>query len=165
MDTVKPTAITYLEMRSPADLKPKSCADQRFRVGEATVKQWQFNRFLYGLVGGDWHWTDKLSWTDQQWRDYAESEKLRTFVAYYDASVAGYYELRPDDFGGMEIAIFGLAPTFLGRGFGGVLLTHAVQDAWRTRPTRVWLHTCDLDHPRALPNYLERGFTVERIER
>ena len=25
-------------------------------------------------------------------------------------------------------------------------------------PTRVWLHTCTLDDPAALPNYVARGF-------
>ncbi len=29
---------------------------------------------------------------------------------------------------------------------------------------RVWLHTCTLDHPNALPNYLARGFTPYRTE-
>jgi hypothetical protein len=31
-------------------------------------------------------------------------------------------------------------------------------------PTRVWLHTCTLDHPAALANYLGRGFQVTRSE-
>jgi hypothetical protein len=28
---------------------------------------------------------------------------------------------------------------------------------------RVWVHTCDLDHPRALANYQARGFEVFRV--
>ncbi|HYG33762.1 MAG TPA: GNAT family N-acetyltransferase [Clostridia bacterium] len=106
----------------------------------------------------------KKVWTDQQWKDYAESDSLRTFVAYYDGSVAGYFEMRPDKEGGIEIAIFGLAPKFVGRGFGGVLLTHALEQAWQAQPKRVWLHTCTLDHPAALPNYKARGMTVYRVE-
>jgi len=30
--------------------------------------------------------------------------------------------------------------------------------------TRVWLHTCTLDGPAALPNYLARGFVATRRE-
>ena len=68
--------------------------------------------------------------------------------------------MRADDDGGIEIAIFGLAPQFIGRGLGGALLTHALEEAWGSRPQRVWLHTCTLDHPAALPNYLARGLTI-----
>jgi RimJ/RimL family protein N-acetyltransferase len=156
--------ITYLEMRSPEQLKPRSATDPRFSVREATVKQWEFNRFLYLLVGQDWSWNEKKKWTDHLWQTYAESDELRTFVAYYDGSVAGYYELRLDNNNGAEIAIFGLAPKFIGRGFGGVLLTQALEEGWRTKPARVWLHTCSLDHPSALPNYLARGLQIYKVE-
>jgi GNAT superfamily N-acetyltransferase len=161
---LKPITITYLEMRSPSALRPKPNRDQRFWIRETIVKQWQFNRFLYLLVGADWSWTDKRSWSEQQWQDYAESERLRTFGAFYDGSVAGYYELRADDDAGIEIAIFGLAPPFVGRGLGGVMLTHAIEEAWRQNPARVWLHTCTLDHPAALANYLARGLTIYKAE-
>ena len=156
--------ITYLEMFSPGALKPKRCADPRFSVRETTVKQWEYNRFLYLLVGRDWFWNDKRGWTERQWQEYAESDRLRTFVAYYDGSVAGYYEMRSDNIGGVEIAIFGLAPRFIGRGFGGVLLTSALEEAWLTQPNRVWLHTCTLDHPAALLNYQARGMTIYKVE-
>ncbi len=149
-------------MLSPSVLRPKQCSEPSFRVEQAQVKQWQFNKFLYELVGRDWHWTDKLPWSEQQWREYAEAEDLRTFVAYCQGSIAGYYELRSGPAAEVEIAIFGLAPKFLGRGFGGALLTHALQTAWSMPASRVWLHTCTLDHPAALPNYLARGMTVFR---
>ena len=156
--------ITYLEMLSPGALRPKRSPDPRFSVREATVKQWEFNRFLYLLVGRDWSWNEKRGWTEQQWTDYAESDRLRTFVACYDGSVAGYFEMRSDNIGGIEIAIFGLAPKFVGRGFGAALLTSALEEAWRTEPNRVWLHTCTLDHPAALRNYQARGMTIYKVE-
>ena len=77
---------------------------------------------------------------------------------------AGYFELRRDRDGGVEIAYFGLLPEFTGRGLGGHLLTAAVERAWAPGPERVWLHTNTLDHPAALPNYLKRGFTAFHSE-
>jgi len=85
-------------------------------------------------------------------------------VGYYDGSPAGYHELRQDDGDGVEIAYFGLLPAFIGRGFGGALLTHALDEAWRMEPTRVWVHTCTLDHPAALANYQARGMKIYRVE-
>ena len=159
MDSV---TITYLEMKSADQIRPKRNDDQRFRVIEATVKQWRLNRFLYELVGRDWNWRDKLPWSEDQWQHYAESDDLRTFVAYYDGSPAGYYELRSAD-GEIEIAYFGLSPKFIGRGFGGALLTSALEEAWQMHPRRVWLHTCTLDHPSALKNYLARGMAIYNV--
>jgi hypothetical protein len=46
----------------------------------------------------------------------------------------------------------------MGRGIGKAMLTRAAEEAWASEPTRVWLHTCTLDSPRALPNYKARGF-------
>jgi len=159
-----PATITYLEMRSPDELRPKQTDDPRFWIGEATVKQWQFNRFLYWFVGDAWGWHDKRSWTDQQWREYAESENLRTFAAYYDGAPAGYYELRRDDAGDVEVAYFGLTPAFLGRGLGAALLTSAIEQAWQITRSRVWVHTCTLDHPAALSNYIARGMRVYKTQ-
>ena len=54
---------------------------------------------------------------------------------------------------------------FHGRGLGRYMLTRAVEEAWRTpHARRVWLHTCTLDGPAALPNYLGRGFRIVRSE-
>jgi GNAT superfamily N-acetyltransferase len=66
----------------------------------------------------------------------------------------------------VEIAYFGLAPAFQGRGLGRYLLVRAAQEAWLAGggARRVWLHTCTLDHAAALPNYLARGFRPFRSE-
>lgn len=155
---------TYLEMRSASQLRPKRSADDRFWVGEATVKQWEFNRFLYCTVGAPWSWNDKRAWSDAQWREYVECARLRTFVAYYDGAPAGYYELFQHVDGTVEIAYFGLLPAFVGRGLGGPLLTSALEEAWRLEPGRVWVHTCTLDHPAAVRNYEARGMVIYKVE-
>jgi GNAT superfamily N-acetyltransferase len=129
-------------------------------VRECEVPQWELNRFLYQLVGGPWQWTDKLVWSEAQWRAWAESPDLRTWVAYHRGAVAGYYELHRQGEGDVEIAYFGLAAGFIGRGFGGDLLTRTIESAWAWNARRVWVHTCTLDHPSALANYQARGLEV-----
>ena len=156
--------VTYLEMRSVAELRPKYCPDRAFVVQEARIKPWPVNKFLYGYIGGAWAWWEKLNWTDEQWRTYAEDDRLRTWIASYNGSLTGYFELQRDDEAGVEISYFGLTPAFIGRGLGGPLLTAALAAAWATQPERVWVHTCTLDHPAALANYLARGMKSYRIE-
>src|SRR5881398_418168 len=165
---VTPIVTIYLEMHSPDQLCPKRCEDRRFRIQEKKEHDWRFNRDFYLAVGEMWSWNDKRVWTDKQWKQYGLAPELRTFAAYYDRSVAGYYELRRDNEGGVEIAYFGLLPQFIGRGLGGALLTSAIEEAWSRRggiaPKRVWVHTCNRDHPQALANYQARGMVVYKIE-
>lgn len=154
----------YLEMTAPDQLcgKPKP---EGLDVTEAELKEFRFNRYLYQLVGEPWQWTDKLTLSDTEWQSYAERDELRTWVAYHRGAIAGYYELEHQTGGDVEIAYFGLAPKFVGMGFGGYLLTHALQSAWDWGDTRrVWVHTCTQDHPGALNNYRARGMSVYRTE-
>jgi GNAT superfamily N-acetyltransferase len=132
----------------------------RFEVRECEIPHYELNRFLYRYVGAPCRWTDKLGWSDEEWRDYAHADSLRTWIAHDHGTPAGYFELQrqPEDV--VEIAYFGLAEAFVGQGYGGYLLTRAVEEAWAWGARRVWLHTCSLDHPRALANYRARGFEV-----
>src|ERR1043166_9677901 len=163
-----PLVTTYLEMRSPEQLRPKRYADARFQVREQEEPNWVFNRDMYFRVGEQWQWIDKRPWTDEQWKEYAAAPELPTFAAYYDDALAGYYELRYDDERAVEIAYFGLLPEFVGRRLGGALLTSAIKEAWSRpsgfAPKRVWVHTCNRDHPQALANYQARGMVVYKVE-
>ena len=155
--------VWYLEQTErAADTEPAEVA--ALHTEEVQVKQFQFNRCMYQLVGGPWQWTDKLEWSDEQWRDYAERDNLRTWAGWAEGSPAGYFELEKREDGTVDIAYFGLSPAFIGRGFGGAFLARALQEAWNWNATRVTVNTCSLDHPRALENYRQRGFSVIRSE-
>lgn len=159
-----PLTTYYLQMESPDALKAKPLPDS-LTVIECEEPQYQLNRFLYQLIGGDWEWGDLDDWSDEQWRARVESDDHRTWVAYYRGSIAGYYELHRPDGVSTEILYFGLAPGAIGKGFGGPLLSHAIESAWRWSGTeRVWVHTCSLDHPSALINYKARGMELYREE-
>ena len=154
----------FLEMRDRGAVRAPRQA-QGLEVGECRVRQYPVNRFLYQFVGGAWQWRDKLTWSDEQWRAYAERPALRTWMALFAGSPAGYYELEQQGDGDVEIKYFGLAPAFIGRGFGGFLLGHALRSAWEWEGTRrVWVHTCSLDHPSALANYEARGMQIYASE-
>ena len=168
---------TYLEMRSRDGAPSKRNCDQKLQVREFREPNWIFNRDMYVAVGRTWKWIDKLPWTDELWNEYASDPNLRTFAAYYEKALAGYYELRRSDVpstpsngggcnGEVEIAYFGLLPDFIDRGLGGTLLTSAIESAWAWEPTpsRIWVHTCNRDHPNALNNYQARGFKIYKIE-
>jgi GNAT superfamily N-acetyltransferase len=156
---------TYLEMTSPEQLRPvppPEPAPRVERVGECPVS---FFRYLYAEVGRAFHWTDRLGWSDEVIRDYLASPDISLWLMTWEAAPAGYFELKRHEDASVEVAYFGLLPEYFGRGWGKYLLGQAVQHAWALQPNRVWLHTCTLDHPAALPNYLQHGFRPFREER
>jgi ribosomal protein S18 acetylase RimI-like enzyme len=156
---------TYLELRSPDDLRPAAVPVPAPTVQRLDQCPASFYRYLYTEVGRAFHWTDRLGWTDDVIRAHLAAPELSLWLLTWESSPAGYFELRRHDDDSTEIAYFGLLPEYFGRGWGKFLLTEAVGEAWRNGPARVWLHTCTLDHPAALPNYLRRGFRPVREER
>lgn len=155
---------TYLEMRAPDALRPGRVDDPALRLEQVRNCPASFWRYLYSEVGREYRWIDRLPWTDAQIREYLSDPAVTLWVLSIEGAPAGYFELRKDDGGAVEIAYFGLLPEFTGKGLGRHLLTEAVATAWRLGAARVWLHTCSLDHPAALPNYLARGFQVFKEE-
>jgi GNAT superfamily N-acetyltransferase len=149
---------TYLELSSPEALASAPRPDARARVERVGECPASFFRYLYVAVGGAYHWVDRLPWTDDDIRHYLSTPGVSLWVLYAAGAPAGYFELKRYEDGAVEIAYFGLLPEFIGRGLGKYLLTEAAREAWRQGAKRVWLHTCTLDGPAALPNYRARGF-------
>jgi GNAT superfamily N-acetyltransferase len=149
---------TYLELLKPGDLVPARSGDAALRLERVERCPASFHRYLYAEVGRAYHWVDRLGWTDAESRAYLDAPGVSLWVLYCAGAPAGYFELKTYDDGSVEIAYFGLLPEFTGRGLGKHLLSEAVSRAWAQGARRVWLHTCTLDHPAALPNYVARGF-------
>ena len=56
------------------------------------------------------------------------------------------------------MSFFGLVPEAIGQGWGRLLMAEALRRAWERPIDRLWVHTCTLDHPRALGFYMRSGF-------
>ncbi len=123
-----------------------------------------FFRYLYLEVGKGYHWIDRLDWSNDQIRSHLSSPEISLWVLYFSSVPAGYFELQKHADGSTEIAYFGLLTDFHGKGLGKYLLTVAIEKAWLEEANRVWLHTCTLDDPAAMPNYIKRGFKPYKVE-
>jgi GNAT superfamily N-acetyltransferase len=155
---------TYLEMRAPGQLVHAALPDADWRVERMKDCAPELWRFLYSEIGHEHHWIDRLPWSIDEIRAYLSDPAVTVWLLSVWSSPAGYFELRQDSDGAIELVYFGLLKHFHGRGLGGHFLTQAVQRAWESGATRVWLHTNTLDHRAALPNYLKRGFKVFKTE-
>jgi prephenate dehydrogenase/GNAT superfamily N-acetyltransferase len=158
-----PAVRTYLEHGGPP-AAAIAWPDPAWRFTQVHACPATFYRFLYREVGRPWHWIDRLPWPDDRIRAHVAGAGLEIWLLSHDAVPAGFAELERGADGSVEIVYFGLLPDFIGRGAGRAFLDAVVARAWEGGTSRVWLHTCSLDHPRALSHYLSGGFRVVREE-
>lgn len=155
---------TYLEMRSPSELRPAGAPLPGTRTERVIDCSPELYRRLYREIGRAHHWVDRLEWTDAQIKDHLAGTGVALHLVIVEGRAAGYFELERTPDGAVQLSYFGLLPEFHGRGLGKYLLTRAVEEAWALGAARVWLHTSSQDAPAALPNYLARGFRIFRTE-
>jgi len=156
---------THLELRDFAELKPARLPAEPVALRLHRPIRAAEYRALYTLVGERWLWRDRLMWTDVELDRYLSSPDVHVWTLNIGGATAGYFELQHHSDNTVEVMYFGLVESFIGRGLGGWLLTRAVEEAFGIGARRVILNTCTLDSPRALPNYLARGFTIVREDR
>lgn len=156
---------TYLEMRHPSELNAALSNDPLICLEQQPDCSVELFRELYAEVGRNYHWIDRLSWTDEDIAKYLLQSEISLWLMTYRGETAGYFELRKCEDESTEVAYFGLLPEFIGRGLGKHLLTCAIEQAWTDGANRIWLHTCTLDDPAAMPNYLKRGFRPFKTEK
>lgn len=157
------TTVTYLEIFEKPVLA-ESFLPEELTIVQAINPTVKFYRFLYDAVGADWNWTDRKRLSDDELAAEIQNEKVDVFVLYDNGVPAGYAELDRREFPDVELKYFGIMPEFIHKRYGKLLLNWAIQKAWSFSPKRFWVHTCSLDHPRALPLYQKCGFKIYKTE-
>ncbi len=155
------TVITYLEMLERPTRPPVPMpAGRKLALMRAEAPTVAFARFLYNTAGRQWWWYERRQMADAALGAVVQDPKYETYVLYVEGTPAGYFEIdrRQDDIA--ELAYFGLMPEFIGQRLGPYLLDQALERAWTgpPAPKRVWVNTCDMDHPKALSLYQRAGF-------
>jgi GNAT superfamily N-acetyltransferase len=157
--------VTWLEMQGPPERPwPHLLPDGQMQLMRAQTPPVHYFRYLYDMVGGDYHWTDKHVWTDEAIAAFVQDKAVETYVLYAAGSPAGFFMLDFRKPPVCDLSYFGLAPEAIGRGFGNWLLGQAVHMGWERPIERMTVNTCSLDHPRALATYQKWGFAPVRRE-
>jgi ribosomal protein S18 acetylase RimI-like enzyme len=155
----------YLEINSLKDLKEAKEISENYSVKLLNPTNFQLNKFFYKNVGKKHQWVDRLIWTETQWIDYVSSKNVKTYIFKNKDNLAGFFELISHiEKKEIEIAYFGLLEEFQNKKLGSYLLSEAIKKSFLNDINRVWLHTCSLDHPNALNNYIARGMKIFKTE-
>ena len=159
-----PVQRNFLELKDLKNLKTNSINEKKYLV-KKIKPDFQLNKFFYKQVGKKHRWIDRLSWSDGKWMNYISNKNLETYIISESDELAGFFELLYNpELKETEISYFGLLEAYIGKGIGGYALSVAIKKSFEKNIRRVWLHTCTLDHPNALKNYIARGMTVFRKE-
>jgi GNAT superfamily N-acetyltransferase len=156
--------IIYLQMTEPPTGLLPDPPRRDLLVMRAEQPSVSYYRYLYDHVGSPWLWYERRLLGDDALATIVRDPAVEVHVLYVAGVPAGYAELDRRVAGEAELAYFGLLPDFIGQGLGAHLLGWAIRRGWRGGPRRLWVHTCSLDHPRALDTYLASGFKEYRRE-
>jgi GNAT superfamily N-acetyltransferase len=148
--------VTYLEMTAAPAASPLEPVGWRLEAIGADVARY---RRLFAAVGEPWLWNSRRVIDDAALAAILEDPRVEAFAVREGDRDVGLVELdfRSDD---PEVAFFGFVPDRTRRGLGRSVMAHAVARAFAHPGTRrLFLHTCTLDDPRAIPFYQACGFT------
>ena len=155
----------YLEINSLEDLNERSKPSDDYSLNLLDPINFQLNKFFYKNIGKKHKWVDRLIWTENQWIDYASSNKVRTYVLKFKDDLAGFFELiYHEEKKEVEIAYLGILEDYQNKQLGSYILSEAIKESFKIKIDRVWVHTCTLDHRNALKNYITRGMKIFKTE-
>ncbi|MBD1139440.1 GNAT family N-acetyltransferase [Pelagibacterales bacterium SAG-MED46] len=155
----------YLEIKSLQELNEVEKPLGNYSLNLLNPINFQLNKFFYKNIGQKHQWVDRLVWRESQWIDYVSNDKIKTYIFKHENDLAGFFELIfHDENKEVELAYFGLLEEFRNKKLGSYLLSRAIKKSFVNKTTRVWAHTCSLDHKNALNNYIARGMKIFKTE-
>jgi GNAT superfamily N-acetyltransferase len=163
--------LTSLEMTSPEQLRDARPPPEPIELEEAGPADAELCRETWLRIGEPYAWHGRADWSDRRWEKHLSQSGVQAWIARIRDDLAGLVILETNPGGDVGIDMFGLVPEYVGRGFGGALLTMATRLAWAmTSPDGVpakcvWVQTSSIDHPHAIRNYEARGFRAFKTER
>ena len=156
----------YLEIKSLEDLVESDMPQFTCTINHLKPDDFQINKFFYKQIGKKHRWVDRLIWSEKEWIKYSSSPKVETYIFKINNDLVGYFELiLHTDLNEVEIAYMGLLEEYHNKKLGSYLLSGEIKKSFKKKNiSRVWVHTCTLDHKNALRNYLARGMKIFKKE-
>lgn len=150
--------VTHLEMHSKLPLRREHAKQGEYALRRQPAPDLTWYRELYRRVGQDWLWFSRLALDDAGLTTIVHDQHVEVHALRHRGRDEGMLEIDFRRLPDVEIAFLGVVPTLLGKGAGRYLMNRALEIVWGRGPKRVTIHTCTLDHPRALDFYRKSGF-------
>lgn len=150
-------AVVYLEQRARPAARPDPAIDGLAleRLTDADLDRYLA---LFAAVGEPWLWFGRRIMARATLAAILAHPAVEAHALTRDGRDVGLLELDARAPHEIELAYFGLVPEEVGGGAGRWLMNRALDMAWARAPERVFVHTCNFDHPNALAFYVRSGF-------
>ncbi|MET0430723.1 MAG: GNAT family N-acetyltransferase [Microvirga sp.] len=152
--------VTYLEMRERPRLK-RVARPEGWSLVRVNAEVDRYRR-VFARVGEPWLWFSRAILPRDRLAHLLEDERIEAYALHDGREDVGLLELDFRPSGEAEIGYFGLVPEVIGRGAGRLLMNEAIRRAFARPVRRLFVHTCTLDSPAALPFYIRSGFRPYR---
>ena len=150
--------VTYLEMNQDSGCEKADLGHLSLRrVLNMPVAEYLD---LYREVGRDYLWNYRPGQTDSEIAAILNSPSTWMYVLLDGEKAVGMAELDANNPSDVELVHFGLLPHLLNAGLGKKFLQNVIRLVWDSGAKRMWLSTCDMDHPKAIRFYESAGFSV-----
>lgn len=154
--------VTCLEMTERPPSRPvppiEGLSLQRLGAGDA-----ERFRALFRAIGRDIMWFSRLIMPEEKLVSIIGDPDVHCHVLVKDGEDIGLLELDFREEGQCELSFFGVVPSAVGSGAGRYLMNEALRRAWEKPISRLWVHTCNYDHPNALAFYQRSGFRPYQV--
>lgn len=154
--------VTCLEMTARPELRPAHGAEA-FTLERMGASDTERFRALFREIGRDIMWFSRLIMPEEQLAAIIGHDSVECFALVQGGRDIGLLELDFREAGQCELSFFGVVPSAVGGGAGRFLMNEALRRGWDRPISRMWVHTCSFDHPKALPFYQRSGFRPYQV--
>ena len=115
---------------------------------------------IYKEVGSKYNWISRLKLNEKELKEIVHNKNVEIYLMTVKGLFVGFLELDYRSLKEIKIVHLGLTESFIGKGYGKILLNFAINKAKKIGITPLTLQTNSLDHPNALMFYQKNGFQV-----
>lgn len=148
--------VTCLEMTAKPALR--AAPENSFTLERMGADDTGRFRALFRAIGQDIMWFSRLMMSEDRLAAIIGDANVQCLALVREGQDVGLLELDFREEGQCELSFFGVVPSAVGGGAGRYLMNEALTRAWAQPIARMWVHTCNYDHPSALGFYQRSGF-------
>ncbi len=158
-DQLIDTTVTWLKYLGNYSNKSLS-NNNNVKIDKINKISTNFYKKIYKEIGTKYNWISRLKLNEKELKEIIHDKNVEIYLMTVKSSFVGFLEIDYRSLKEIKIVHLGLIESYIGKGYGKILLNFAIDKAEKIGITPLILQTNSLDHPNALMFYQKNGFQV-----